>query len=77
MIEINERLEKRRSSFIFFGAKVKKKINTCMNKYQATVKVSGFALKTVVYADSSIHARLILQQQFGANNVVTIPVKVS
>ncbi len=48
-----------------------------MNKYQATVKVSGFALKTVVYADSSIHARLILQQQFGANNVVTIPVKVS
>jgi hypothetical protein len=47
-----------------------------MNKYQATVKVSGFALKAVVYADNPTHARLLLQQQFGANNVVTIPVKV-
>ncbi len=46
-----------------------------MNRYQAQVKVSGFALKTVVYADSSTHARLLLQQQFGANNVISIPVK--
>jgi hypothetical protein len=47
-----------------------------MNKYQATVKVSGFALKTAVYADNPTHARLLLQPQFGTNNVVTIPVKV-
>ncbi len=47
-----------------------------MNRYQAQVKVSGFSLKTVVYADSSAHARLILQQQFGTANVISIPVKV-
>ena len=35
-----------------------------MNRYQAQVKVSGFSLKTIVYADSSTHARLLLQQQF-------------
>lgn len=47
-----------------------------MNRYQAQVKVSGFSFKTIVYADSSTHARLLLQQQFGANNVISIPVKV-
>jgi hypothetical protein len=47
-----------------------------MNRYQAQVKVSGFSIKTIVYADSSTHARLLLQQQFGANNVISIPVKV-
>lgn len=47
-----------------------------MNRYQAQVKVSGFSLKTIVYADSSTHARLLLQQQFGMNNVISIPVKV-
>jgi hypothetical protein len=47
-----------------------------MNRYQAQVKVSGFSLKTIVYADSSTHARLLLQQQFGVNNVISIPVKV-
>ena len=47
-----------------------------MNRYQAQVKVSGFTLKTAVHADNPTHARLILQQQFGANNVMTIPVKV-
>jgi hypothetical protein len=47
-----------------------------MNRYQAQVKVSGLTLKTVVYADSSAHARLLLQQQFGVNNVISIPIKV-
>jgi hypothetical protein len=47
-----------------------------MNRYQAQVKVSGFSLKTIVYADSSTHARLLLQQQFGVSNVISIPVKV-
>lgn len=47
-----------------------------MNRYQAQVKVGGFALKTAVYADSPVHARLLLQQQFGANNVITAPLKV-
>jgi hypothetical protein len=77
LIKRKERLENRRSFYIFFGAKVKKKINTFMNKYQATVKVSGFALKTLVYPANPTHARLLLQQQLGANNVVTIPVMVS
>ncbi len=47
-----------------------------MNRYQAQVKFSGFVFRTVVFADSSTHARLLLQQQYGANNVITIPVKV-
>jgi hypothetical protein len=47
-----------------------------MNIYQAQVKVSGFVLKTAVYADSANHARLLLRQQFGSNNVITTPLKV-
>jgi hypothetical protein len=47
-----------------------------MNKYQSEVKVSGFLIKTIVYADNPTRARLLLQQQFGVNNVLTIPKKV-
>jgi len=44
-----------------------------MNKYVATVRVSGTYVKTVVFADSAIHARLLLQYQFGMNSVVNSP----
>lgn len=44
-----------------------------MNKYLATVRVKGQSVKTKVFADSSIHARLILEYQFGIGNVVNKP----
>lgn len=44
-----------------------------MNKYVATIRVNGTTVRTVVYAESSIHARLILEYQFGFGNVVTPP----
>ena len=40
-----------------------------MNKYIATIRIRGQLVKTVVFADSSIHARLILEYQFGMNSV--------
>ena len=44
-----------------------------MNKYQAGVRVKGQLVKTVVFADSPIHARLILQYQFGMDSIVNYP----
>lgn len=48
-------------------------VNTCMNQYIATVRIKGQSVRTVVFADDSIHARLILQYQFGMNSVVNNP----
>ena len=44
-----------------------------MNKYQASVRVKGQLVKTVVFADSPVHARLILQYQFGMDSIVNHP----
>ena len=44
-----------------------------MNKYQASVRVKGQLVKTAVFADNPIHARLILQYQFGMDSVVAYP----
>jgi len=44
-----------------------------MNKYIATVRIRGTSVKTVVFADSSIHARLILQYQFGMDSISSSP----
>jgi hypothetical protein len=44
-----------------------------MNKYIATIKVKGQSMKTAIFADSTIHARLILQYQFGMNSIVSSP----
>ena len=44
-----------------------------MNKYLATIKVKGQSIKTVVFADSSIHARLMLQYQFGMDCILSSP----
>ena len=46
-------------------------INICMNKYQALVRINGHQVKTAVFADSQIHARLILQYQFGMNSLAS------
>ncbi len=44
-----------------------------MNKYVATVRVKGTTVRTVVFADSTLHARLILEFQFGIGSVVHSP----
>jgi len=51
-------------------------LNICMNKYIAIVRVKGQAIKTVVFADSQIHARLILQYQFGMDSIVFSPAQI-
>jgi hypothetical protein len=48
-----------------------------MNKYQAGVRVKGQLVKTVVFADSPIHARLILQYQFGMDSIVSYPTAIN
>lgn len=44
-----------------------------MNKYIATIKVKGQSIKTTVFADSAIHARLMLQYQFGMDCILSSP----
>ncbi len=46
-----------------------------MNKYLATVRVKGQSIKTYVFADSAIHARLLIQYQFGMNSLASGPIK--
>jgi len=48
-----------------------------MNKYLASVRIRGQTVKMAVFADSMIHARLILEYQFGMNSLATIPVQVN
>lgn len=45
-----------------------------MNKYTATIRLSGTTVRTVIYADSSIHARLILEYQFGFGSIIRTPI---
>jgi hypothetical protein len=44
-----------------------------MNKYLATVRVGGTSVRTVVFADSPTHARLLLQYQFGMDCITFSP----
>jgi len=44
-----------------------------MNKYFAAVRVKGQTVRTMVFADSYLHARLILEFQFGIGSVVRSP----
>ena len=48
-----------------------------MNKYIASVRIRGQIVKMAVFADSMIHARLILEYQFGMNSLATAPVQVN
>jgi hypothetical protein len=47
-----------------------------MNKYLASVRIGGQWVKTVVFADSAIHARLLLQYKYGMNSIGQSPVLV-
>jgi len=44
-----------------------------MHDYIATIRVTGTVVKTVVHAESSVHARLLLHYQYGWNSIVTSP----
>ncbi len=41
--------------------------------YFSTVRLKGISVKTAVYAVSSLHARLILEFQFGIGSVIIAP----
>ena len=48
-----------------------------MKKYLASVRIKGQIVKMAVFAESSIHARLILEYQFGMNSLTSAPVQVN
>ena len=47
-----------------------------MQDYIATIRIKGTTIKTVVHAENSTHARLILQYQYGMDSIVASPVLV-
>lgn len=47
-----------------------------MYKYKTQVKVSGVWVKTIIYADNSLHAKLLAQYQYGIGNVPFAPIKI-
>ena len=48
-----------------------------MNKYLASVRIKGRTVKMAVFADCPLHARLIIEYQFGMNSVVSSLVQVN
>ena len=52
-------------------------INTCMNKYLVQVRLKGQLVKTTIEADSTIHAKLIAEWQFGIGSVANTPAKLA
>jgi hypothetical protein len=47
-----------------------------MKDYIAKVRIKGNIVKTVVHAESTTHARLLLQYQYGWDSIVASPVLV-
>lgn len=45
-----------------------------MNTYHAVITIKRQPIKTAVFANSVIHARLILQYQFGMNSILIGPI---
>ena len=48
-----------------------------MNKYLVTLRIRGQLIKTAVHANSTTHARLLCQYQFGMNCVQVAPTQLS
>ena len=48
-----------------------------MNRYLVAVRVGGQLVRTVVFADSVTHARLIVQYQLGMDSVINSPMKIT
>jgi hypothetical protein len=46
-----------------------------MNKYLTLIRTHGQLVKTVIYADSAIHAKLLGQWQYGFSSVPAMPTK--
>ena len=44
-----------------------------MKDYIATVRIKGNIVKTIVHAESTTHARLLLQYQYGMDCIVASP----
>jgi hypothetical protein len=44
-----------------------------MKQFKAQVRASGLVVTTIVYAENTNFAIKLLQAQFGANNVISIP----
>ena len=47
-----------------------------MNRYIASLRIKGSSVKTMVFADSQLHARLILQYQYGMDSLQSAPIQV-
>lgn len=47
-----------------------------MKDYIATVRIKGNIVKTVVHAETTTHARLLLQYQYGFDSIIASPVLV-
>jgi len=47
-----------------------------MKQFRATVRASGMVVTTIVFAENTTFATKILQAQFGANNVISIPTQI-
>ena len=45
-----------------------------MKNYIATIRIMGNVIKTVVHAENTTHARLLLQYQYGFDSIVSSPV---
>lgn len=48
-----------------------------MKQFRATVRASGMVVTTIVFAENANFATKILQAQFGATNVISIPTQIS
>jgi hypothetical protein len=48
-----------------------------MNKYRATIRIKGRSVNTVIFADSPLHARLIIEYQYGLGSVINGPRPIS
>lgn len=47
-----------------------------MNKYLVSVRIGGQLVKKVVFAESSLHAKLLCQYKYGMNSIAISPMRV-
>jgi hypothetical protein len=47
-----------------------------MQRYQLQVRVNGTWVKTIIFADNQLHAKLLAQYQYGFNNAPFAPIKI-
>jgi hypothetical protein len=47
-----------------------------MNKYLVTLRINGQLIKSVVSANSAVHARLLCQYQFGMDCIQVAPTQI-